>query len=75
MPTLAIGKVPAAIVDTLKALARRRDRSMEQEVRELPGAHTGERQSVLSHIEESWTAQTRRPTAEEVDGWMGIGRS
>ena len=74
MPTLTIGKVPAAIVDTLKALARRRGRSMEQEVRELRDAHTGERQSVLSHIEESWAAQRRRPTAEEIDRWMEIGR-
>ena len=62
-------------MDTLKALARRRGRSMEQELRELPDAHTGERQSVLSQIEESWAAQTRRPTAEEIDRWMDIGRS
>ena len=75
MPTLTIGRVPAAIVDTLKALARRRGRSMEQEVREQPDAHTGERQSVLSQIEESWAAQTWRPTAEEIDRWMEIGRS
>ena len=75
MPTLTIGKVPAGTVDTLKALARRRGRSMEKEVRELPDAHTGERQSVLSQIEESWAAQTRRPTAEEIDRWMDIGRS
>ena len=75
MPTLTIGNVPAAIVDTLKALARRRGRSMEQVVRELRDAHTGERQSVLSQIGESWAAQTRRPTAEEIDRWMEIGRS
>ncbi len=74
MPTLAIGKVPAGTVDTLKAL-RRRGRSIEQEVRELPDAHTGERQSALSQIEESRAAQTRRPTAEEIDRWMEIGRS
>ena len=75
LPTLTIRNVPAGTVDTLKALARRRGRSMEQEVRELLDAHTAERQSVLSQIEESWAAQTRRPTAEEVDRWMGIGRS
>ena len=75
MPTLTIRNVPAGTVDTLKALARRQGRSMEQEVRELLDAYTAERQSVLSQIEESWAAQTRRPTAEEIDGWMGIGRS
>ena len=66
---------PAGPVDTLKTLARRQDRSMEQEVRELPDAHTGERRSIVSQIEESWAAQTRRPTAEEIDRWMDIGRS
>ena len=75
MPTLTIRNVPAGTVDTLKALARRQGRSMEQEVRELLDAYTAERQSVLSQIEESWAAQTRRPTAEEIDRWMGIGRS
>ena len=75
MPTLTIRNVPAGTVDTLKALARRQGRSMEQEVRELLDAYTAERQSVLSQIEESWAAQTRRPTADEIDGWMGIGRS
>ena len=75
MPTLTIRNVPAGTVDTLKALARRRGRSMEQEVREMLDAYTAERQSVLSQIEESWAAQARRPTAEEIDGWMGIGRS
>ena len=48
---------------------------MEQEGHELPDAYTGERRSVLSQIEESWAAQTRRPTAEEIDRWMDIGRS
>ena len=75
MPILTIGNVPAGTVDTLKALARRPGGSMEQEMRELPDAYTGERQSVLSHTEESWAAQTRRPTAEEIDRWMEIGRS
>lgn len=75
MPTLTIRNVPAGTVDMLKAIARRQGRSMEQEVRDLLDAYTAERQSVLSQIEESWAAQTRRPTAEEVDRWMRIGRS
>ena len=75
LPTLTSRNAPAGNVDTLKALARRRGRSMEQEVRERLGSSTAERQSVLSQIEESWAAQTRRPTAEEIDCWMEIGRS
>ena len=64
-------------MDRLKALARCQGLSteQEQEVRELLDGHTAERQSVLSQIEEIWAAQTQRPTADEIDGWMGIGRS
>ncbi len=75
MPTLTIRNVPAGTVDTLKALARRHGRSMEQEVRDLLDAYAAERQSVLEQIAEGWAQQTRRPTAEEIDRWMGIGRS
>ena len=75
MPTLTIRSVPAGTVETLKALARRNGRSMEQEVREVLEGYAAERQSVLQQIENDWAAQTRRPTAEEIDRWMGIGRS
>jgi plasmid stability protein len=75
MPTLTIRNVPPAVVRSLKALARRRRRSMEQEVRELLEAYVSERQSVLSQIEASWNRQTRRPTAREIDSWIAAGRS
>ena len=75
MPTLTIRNVPATIVRSLKALARRRRRSMEQEVREMLEAHVAERRSVLEQIEAGWNRQSRRPTAEEVDAWLGAGRS
>jgi hypothetical protein len=47
---------------------------MEQELRELLEAHLAERRSVLAQIEAGWGRQTRRPTAEEVDAWIGFGR-
>jgi plasmid stability protein len=75
MPTLTIRNVPARVVRSLKALARRRRRSMEQEVRELLEAHVAERGSVLEQIEAAWARQGRRPTAAEVDAWIGVGRS
>ena len=75
MPTLTIRNVPTKVVRSLKALARRRRRSMEQEVRELLEAHVAERRSVLEQIEAGWARQTRRPTAAEVDAWIGVGRS
>ncbi len=75
MPTLTIRNVPRKVVRSLKSLARRRRRSMEQEVRELLEAHVAERRSVLEQIEARWARQTRRPTAAEVDSWIGAGRT
>ena len=74
MPTLTIRNVPAKVVQSLKALARRHNRSMEQEVRELIEGHVAERRAVLDQIEAGWARQTRRPTAKEVDGWLQTGR-
>ncbi|MFN0167099.1 MAG: FitA-like ribbon-helix-helix domain-containing protein [Bryobacteraceae bacterium] len=75
MPTLTIRNVPEPVVRSLKALARRRRRSMEQEVRELLETYMSERRSVLDQIEAGWSRQTRRPTAAEVDAWITAGRS
>lgn len=75
MPTLTIRNVPAPVVRSLKALARRRRRSMEQEIRELLEIYVSERRSVLDQIEAAWSRQTRRPTAREVDTWIAAGRS
>ena len=74
MPTLTIRNVSARVVRSLKALARRRRRSMEQEVRELLEAHVAERRSVLEQIEAGWMRQSRRPTGAEIDAWIGAGR-
>jgi hypothetical protein len=48
---------------------------MEQEVREMLEAHVAERRSVLEQVEAGWSRQSRRPTAAEVDAWVGAGRS
>jgi predicted transcriptional regulator len=75
MATLTIRKVRPAVVKALKALARRSRRSMEQQVRELLEDYVAERRSVLEQIEAGWAAQPRRPTAEQVDTWIGAGRT
>ncbi|MGH9631293.1 MAG: FitA-like ribbon-helix-helix domain-containing protein [Bryobacteraceae bacterium] len=75
MPTLTIRNVPTSVVRSLKALARRRHRSMEQEVRELLEVYVSERRSVLDQIEAAWRHQARRPTASEIDAWIAVGRS
>jgi plasmid stability protein len=74
MATITVRNVSPKVMRSLKALARRHNRSMEQEVRELLEGYVAERHAVLGQIEGAWTRQTRRPTAAEVDGWMAVGR-
>ena len=74
MATLTIRDVPARVVRGLKALAKRRNTSMEQEVRELLEEYVTERSSVLKQIESSWNKQERRPNADEIDSWISAGR-
>lgn len=74
MPTITVRNVPPKVVQSLKALAKRNNRSMEQEVRELLEGYVAERRAVLDQIEAGWQAQTRRPTAAEIDAWMAVGR-
>jgi plasmid stability protein len=74
MATLTIRNVPARVVKSLKMLARRHKRSMEQEVRAVLEQHVGDRSALLEEIEQSWARQTRRPTAREVDSWIEAGR-
>jgi plasmid stability protein len=74
MPTITVRNVPAKVVQSLKALARRHNRSMEQEVRELIEGYVAERRAVLDQIQAGWERQARRPTATEIDAWMAVGR-
>ena len=74
MPTLTVRNVPPKVVRSLKALAKRHNRSMEQEVRDLLEGYVTERRAVLDQIQAGWTKQARRPTAAEVDSWMAVGR-
>jgi plasmid stability protein len=74
MATLTIRNVPARIVRGLKTLAKRRNTSMEQEVRELLEEYVAERSSVLKQIEATWERQPRRPSAQEIEDWINAGR-
>jgi plasmid stability protein len=75
MPTLTIRNVPASVIHSLKSLAKRDNRSMEQVVRNILEEYVMERRSVLAQIEAAWANQTRRPGAREVDAWIAVGRS
>ncbi len=74
MPTITVRNVPARAIQSLKALARRHKKSMEQEVRDLIEGYVVERRAVIDQIESGWSKQARRPTAAEIDAWMGVGR-
>jgi plasmid stability protein len=66
--------VSTKVVKSLKTFARRHRRSMEQEVRAVLEQHVGDRRALMDEIEQSWTRQTRRPQAHEVDSWIQTGR-
>src|SRR5438067_10907305 len=72
--TLTIRDVPARVVKSLKRLASRQNKSMEQQVRDILEQHVAERDSVLKQIEASWARQSRRPESNEIDAWITGGR-
>ncbi len=74
MATLTIRNVPPRVVKTLKALARRNRRSMEQEVRAVLEEHAGDREALLEQIEQAWAQQARQPDAAEIEQWLKVGR-
>jgi plasmid stability protein len=74
MATLTIRNVPTKTVKSLKTLARRHRRSMEQEVRAVLEQHVGDRLALLEEIEQSWARQARRPKPREVESWIQAGR-
>jgi hypothetical protein len=74
MPTLTIRNVPEKVVRSLKLLAQRNQRSMEQEIRDILQEQVGDRISALEQIEKSWERQSRRPKAGEVNSWIRSGR-
>ncbi|HUI42470.1 MAG TPA: hypothetical protein VL523_10930 [Terriglobia bacterium] len=74
MATLTIRNVRPGVVKSLKSLARKNRRSMESEVRQFLEEYVADRSSTLAQIEAAWAAQSRRPTAKQVDKWIGAGR-
>jgi hypothetical protein len=73
--TLTIRDVPLPVIRALKAQARRNDRSMEQEARDMLVAQLGGRAALLQEIRESWQWQTRQVTAPEIEAAILIGRN
>jgi plasmid stability protein len=74
MATVTVRNLSPKAVRSLKLLAKRNGRSMEQEVREIIEMYVHDKLSAMKQIEESWSRQARRPTAEEVEAWIREGR-
>jgi plasmid stability protein len=72
--TLTVRNVPSKVVKSLKTLAKRNRRSMEQEVRAVLEQHVGDRVALMEEIEHAWARQARRPRADEVESWIQAGR-
>jgi hypothetical protein len=71
--TLTIRNVPDDVVERLKARAKNKGHSMEQEVRELLSEQYLRRLAVLDEIKESWKTMPPTPR-EEIDSWIREGR-
>lgn len=74
MRTVTARNVLARVVRSLKARGKRHPRAKEQAAGELFDGYATERRAVLDQIEASWQAQTRRPTAADVDAWIAVGQ-
>jgi plasmid stability protein len=75
MAALTIRNIAPKVVRALKRQAERNQRSMEQEAREIIASQVGDRASAVEQIKRSWAAQKRAPSAQEVESWIGEGRS
>jgi len=74
MPTLTIRNVPVKTVRALKALAKRNEHSMEQELREMLKRQVLDRASAMAQIEQFWASKERRATPEEIEAAIREGR-
>ncbi|MCC7257952.1 MAG: hypothetical protein IT486_06240 [Gammaproteobacteria bacterium] len=73
--TITVRNVPVRVVAGLKAMAQRRNQSMEQEVRDLLEEVVCDRESLLAQLEAGWQRQSRRPGRGEIDSWIATGRN
>jgi plasmid stability protein len=74
MASVTIRNLPDKLVKSLKRTAARHGRSMEQELRRIIEMYVGDKAAAMKQVEQSWSRQSRRPTAEEVDSWIDEGR-
>ena len=73
MATLTIRNLSKELVERLKEVAKRRGKSMEQEVRELLESRYKSRAEILERVEKRWE-ELDAPQASEVESWLEVGR-
>ena len=74
MGTLTVRNLPEEVVVSLKGMARRRNCSMEQLVRDILTERAASREALLREVEALWTRRQGEVGAEEIDGWIEAGR-
>ena len=70
MATLTVRKLPEQVIANLKALARRHNRSMEQEAREILKAAAADRLLACEIIEQGWKKVGRPVDKETIVRWV-----
>jgi plasmid stability protein len=74
MATLTVRNLPDGVMRSLRDLAARQGRSVEEQVRQLLAESVVDRMSAVELIEKAWTRQERATTAAEVDAWLRSSR-
>lgn len=73
MATLTIRHVPEAVIERLKAMAKHKGHSMEQEVRELLASRYATRREITARIRQRW--DTLPPVSgADLHTWRQTGR-
>ena len=74
MAAFTIRNLSPEVIQSIKLLAQRNHRSMEQEVRAMLERYVGDRLAASEQIKRSWDSQSRSPSAREIDSWIQEGR-
>jgi plasmid stability protein len=73
MAEITIRNLPDDLLDRIKAAAKKKDRSIEQEIRELLMQRYMPRDELLQRIRRRWE-NIDTPTAAEIKKWTQTGR-
>lgn len=74
MANLTIRNIPPKVIDALKSMAKRNNRSIEQEALKLLEDYAMDRESVIEQVKAGWKQQRRPTTAREIESWIREGR-